>query len=376
MKVVLAPDSFKGSLSALEVAEAMKEGILKVDPKVEIKTVPMADGGEGTTDNIVEAFNGRKEYVEISGPSGRPVTAKYGIFEGNKCVIEVAESSGLTLLKPEELDPLKTTTFGLGQLIKDALDKGCRTFVIGLGGSATNDGGAGMAAALGYGLLDEAGREIPCCGGALDRLSRITTENVDERIFESDFLIACDVKNPLCGENGASHVFGPQKGADAETVRRLDSNLRNFARVIHNDLGKDIAEIPGAGAAGGLGAGAVAFLGGRLAEGVNIIAELSELDRKVKGADLVFTGEGKCDSQTLNGKTPFGVAATARKNNVPVYIIAGSVGAGVEPLYESGVKRIYGIKTKEMSLEYSQTNARELITKTAARAYSDFIGQN
>lgn len=373
MKVVLAPDSFKGSLSALEVAEAMKEGILNVDRNVEIETAPMADGGEGTTDNVIQTFGGSEEYVEVSGPVGRPVTAKYGIFKENKCVIEVAESSGLTLLAPEERDPLMTTTFGLGQLIKDALDKGCRTFVIGLGGSATNDGGAGMAAALGYGLLDEDGNGIPCCGGALDRLARITTDDVDERIFASDFLIACDVKNPLCGENGASRIFGPQKGADDEAVKVLDKNLRHFADIIYRDLGKSIADIPGAGAAGGLGAGAVAFLNGRLAEGVTIIAELSELDRKIRGADLVFTGEGKCDSQTLNGKTPFGVAAVAGRNHVPVYIIAGTVGSGVEPLYDNGVHKIYGIKTAEMTMEYSQANAGKLITEAAARAYEEFL---
>lgn len=376
MKVVLAPDSFKGSLSALEVVEAMREGILNVDPDAEIEPAPMADGGEGTTDNVIQAFNGSKEYVEISGPMGKPVTAKYGIFKENKCVIEVAESSGLTLLKPDELDPLHTTTFGLGQLIKDALNKGCRTFVIGLGGSATNDGGAGMAAALGYRLLDAAGNDIPHCGGALNRLSRIAADDVDERIFESDFLIACDVKNPLCGENGASVVFGPQKGADAEAVKLLDDNLKHFAEIIYRDLGKQVADIPGAGAAGGLGAGTVAFLDGKLAEGVSIIAELSELEQKIRGADLVFTGEGKCDSQTLNGKTPYGVAAIAKRNGVPAYIIAGTVGNGIEPLYDNGVKKIYGIKTEEMTVEYSQANARTLIIKTAARAYSEFVEEN
>lgn len=375
MKVVLAPDSFKGSLSALEVAEAMRNGILNVDPYAEIEAAPMADGGEGTCDNVIQAFDGSREYVEISGPVGKPVTAGYGIFQENKCVIEVAESSGLTLLTPEERNPLRTTTYGLGQLIKDALDKGCRTFVIGLGGSATNDGGAGMAAALGYGLLDEGGNPIPCGGGGLDRLSRITTENVDKRIFESDFLIACDVKNPLCGKNGASCIFGPQKGADDDMIKVLDKNLGHFADIIYKDLGKAIADIPGAGAAGGLGAGTVAFLNGKLAEGVTIIAELSELDRKIRGADLVFTGEGKCDSQTLNGKTPFGVASIAKKNNVPAYIIAGIVGSGVEPLYDKGVRKIYGIKTKDMTVEYSLANAKKLITEAASRAYTDFISE-
>lgn len=373
MKIVLAPDSFKGSLSAVEASEAMKEGILAVDRDVEIVQVPMADGGEGTTDNVIQAFGGREEYVEIVDPVGKLVTAKYGIFSENKCVIEAAESSGIMLLKPEEMNPLRTTTFGLGQMIRDALDKGCKTFVIGLGGSATNDGGAGMAMALGYGLLDENGCKIPYGGGALSKLAHITTDNVEQRIFQSDFLIACDVKNPLCGENGASFVFGPQKGADAEAVKLLDHNLKRFASVIEKDLGKSIADIPGAGAAGGLGAGTVAFLDGKLAEGVNIIAELSGLDEKMLGADLVITGEGKCDSQTINGKTPFGVASLARKNNIPVYIIAGYAGEGAEALYEYGVKEIYGIKTDEMTVEYSLANAAKLLTRTTAKAYREFL---
>lgn len=373
MKIVLAPDSFKGSLSAFEASEAMKEGILAVDPDVEIVQIPMADGGEGTADNVIRAFGGREEYVRIVNPAGKPVTAKYGIFSGNKCVIEAAESSGIMLLKPEELNPLQTTTFGLGQMIKDALDKGCKTFIIGLGGSATNDGGAGMAMTLGYGLLDEKGREIPYGGGALSKLSHITTDNVDNRIFQSDFLIACDVKNPLCGENGASFVFGPQKGADAKAVKILDNNLKRFAEIIRKDLNKTIADIPGAGAAGGLGAGTVAFLDGKLAKGVNIIAELSGLDAKMQGADLVITGEGKCDSQTINGKTPFGVASLARKNNIPVYIIAGYVGEGIEALYEHGVEKIYGIKTDEMTFEYSLANAGKLLTRATAKAYGEFL---
>lgn len=373
MKIVLAPDSFKGSLSAVEASEAMKEGILAVDLGVEIVQAPMADGGEGTTDNVIQAFCGREEYVEIVGPAGKAVTAKYGIFSENKCVIEAAQSSGIMLLKSEERDPLRTTTFGLGQMIKAALDQGCKTFVIGLGGSATNDGGAGMAMALGYGLLDENGCEIPYGGGALGRLAHITTDDVDPRIFQSDFLIACDVRNPLCGENGASFVFGPQKGADAEAVKILDRNLKRFAEIIQRDLHKSIADIPGAGAAGGLGAGTVAFLDGKLAEGVSIIAELSELEAKMQGADLVITGEGKCDSQTINGKTPFGVASLARKNDIPVYIIAGYLGDGIEALYEYGVQKICGIKTDDMTVEYSLANARKLLAGATAEAYREFL---
>lgn len=373
MKAVLAPDSFKGSLTAAEAAEAMKNGILNAAPDTVVETVPMADGGEGTTDNLVDVFGGRKEYLDVMGPTGRHVTAKYGIINDNVCVVEVAESSGLTLVDPGERDPLKATTYGLGELIKDALDKGCRTFIVGLGGSATNDGGAGMAAALGYRFLDKDGNDIPYGGGSLDRLCHITAEGADHRIFESDFMIACDVKNPLCGENGASCVFGPQKGADDTDVRVLDDNLRHLADIVKEYLGKDIADIPGAGAAGGLGGGAVAFLNGRLKNGLDIIAEISGLEEKMRDADIVFTGEGKCDSQTLGGKTPFGVSKIACRNNVPVMIIAGTVGDGIEPMYKMGVKGIYGIKKTGMSMEYAQANAKNLVEQTAEKAYRDFL---
>lgn len=376
MKVVLAPDSFKGSLSAIKVAGAMKEGILKADSNADIDVVPMADGGEGTTDNIVQALKGRTEYVSIFGPRGKTVKAKYGIVNNGVCIIEVAEPSGITLLEHDELNPLVTSTYGLGQLIVDALDKGCRKFVIGLGGSATNDCGAGMAAALGYQFLDEAGNAVRGCGGNLDRVHRIVCESVDKRIFESEFIFACDVKNPLCGYNGASYVFGPQKGATEDMVKKLDSNLRYFSEIIARDLGKSIAEIPGAGAAGGLGGGAIAFLNGKLAAGVDIMAELADLDKRIRDSDLVFTGEGTCDSQTLNGKTPFGVTKIAHKHNVPVIIIAGIVKAGAERMYEYGVSEMYEIMTENISLEYAQANAESLISEVTKKAYENYIKCN
>ena len=335
----------------------------------------MADGGEGITDNIVQLFNGRTEYLEVTGPAGKPTKAKYGVFRENICVIEVAETSGITLLTEDELNPLKTTTFGLGELIKAALDKGYRSFIIGLGGSATNDGGAGMAAALGYRLLDKDGNDIAYGGGALSELVRIDAKNADTRIAESEFVIACDVKNPLCGENGASRIFGPQKGADEATVKVLDDNLKNFAGVIRDCLGKDIAEVPGSGAAGGLGGGAIAFLNGRLAEGITIMTELSELDQKIKTADLVLTGEGKCDGQTLNGKTPYGVARIAQKYDVPVVMLAGIVGKGAEALYQNGVSDIYCIKPDDVTVEYSLKHADKLVEAASAKAYSEFIQQ-
>ena len=373
MKIVLAPDSFKGSLSAIEVVEAIKKGILSVDSSISICEAPMADGGEGLTDNIVKLYNGKIEYMEVTGPAYRPVKAKYGVLKGNICIIEVAETSGITLLSDNELNPLKTTTLGLGELIKGALDKGYRSFIIGLGGSGTNDGGAGMAAALGYRLLDSDGKDIAYGGGALESLDKIIAENADTRIFESEFTIACDVQNPLCGRNGASRIFGPQKGADENAVEILDRNLKKFSNIIQKCIGKDVADVPGAGAAGGLGAGTIAFLNGKLTEGITIMTSLAELDNKISNADLVFTGEGKCDSQTLNGKTPIGVAKIAKKYGVPVILLAGIIDKGAEALYQNGVTNMYCIKPEDVTVEYSLTHAKELIEKVSAEAYLSFL---
>lgn len=378
MKVVLAPDSFKGSASAMDVCEAMKEGIREIDPNVDIAMAPMADGGEGTVENLVQAYSGQTVAVEVMGPAGKPVTAKYGILRGAQfgeglCVVEVAETSGLTLLRKEERNPMKTTTYGFGQLILDALDKGCKRFVIGLGGSGTNDGGCGMAMALGYELLDEAGMQIGLGGGSLADLAEIRTEHVDPRIFEADFMVACDVKNPLCGTDGASHVFGPQKGATPEDVQVLDANLKRLAEVIKRDMGRDVLEVPGAGAAGGLGAGTMAFLNGTLREGIKIISELLELAQKVSDADLVFTGEGRCDFQTLKGKTPFGVVSVAEEYHVPSIIVAGSVGEGLEPFYDKGVIEIIGLQKEGMTIEYAKKHAQELIKAETKNAFSRFL---
>ena len=377
MKVVLAPDSFKGSASAMEVCEAMKQGIREIDPNAEIAMAPMADGGEGTVANLVQAYSGQTVAVEVMGPAGKPVTAKYGILRGAQfgeglCVVEVAETSGLTLLGEEERNPLVTTTYGFGQLILDAMDKGCKRFVIGLGGSGTNDGGCGMAMALGYELLDGAGAPIDLGGGGLAELAEIRAEKVDPRIFEADFMVACDVKNPLCGTDGASHVFGPQKGASPEDVQILDANLKHLANIIKRDMGSDVLEVPGAGAAGGLGAGTMAFLKGTLREGVKIIADLLELDQKVSDADLVFTGEGRCDFQTLKGKTPFGVVTVAEEHHVPSIIIAGSVGEGLEPFYDKGVIEIAGIQKEGMTVDYAKVHARELIKEETRAAFARF----
>lgn len=369
MRIVLAPDSFKGSVTALEACQAMAEGILEVDPSAEIVMAPMADGGEGTVENLVSAYEGRIVEVEVTGPAGKPVKAKYGIIKDNLCIVEVAETSGLVLLSDEEKNPLVTTTYGFGELISDALCKGCKTFVIGLGGSGTNDGGCGMAEALGYEFLDAKGESIDRGGGSLDKLANIRTDNVNKKVFDATFMIACDVKNPLCGPEGASYVFGPQKGATEEDVEVLDNNLKHLAEVIKNDMGMDVCEMPGAGAAGGLGAGTVTFLRGKLQDGFKIISELLELKEKIVDADLVFTGEGQCDFQTLDGKAPFGVVSLAKEAGLPSVIIAGSVGKGVDQFYDMGVREIINIKKDDMTLDYAKMHAKKLIRKAAHEAY-------
>lgn len=344
MKFVLAPDSFKESMTAKKAALAMEKGIKAVFPDAECVIVPMADGGEGTVESLVSMTNGEMIKTEVLGPLGESVIAEYGLLgEGETAVIEMASASGLELIKPEDRNPLLTTSFGTGQLIKHALDKGVSRFLIGIGGSATNDGGAGMLQALGVSFKDENGKELSFGGGALGSLHTIDVSGLDERIKHVKFDVACDVTNPLIGENGASAIFGPQKGATAEMVHVLDQNLLHFADVMKEQLGQDIAHMDGAGAAGGLGAGLIAFLNAELKKGIDLVIEYTELEEQVKGADYVFTGEGSIDAQTLFGKTPYGVASTAKKYSVPVIAFAGRIGNGVESLYDNGFLAIIGI---------------------------------
>ncbi|HEY2422301.1 MAG TPA: glycerate kinase [Neobacillus sp.] len=361
MKFVLAPDSFKESMSAKNAALAMEKGILTVFPDAECIIVPMADGGEGTVESLVSMTNGEIIKTEVLGPLGEKVIAEYGLLgEGKTAVIEMASASGLELIKPEDRNPLLTTTYGTGELIKHALDKGVSRILIGIGGSATNDGGAGMLQALGVSFKDKNGEELPFGGGALHLLDSIDLSGLDERIKTVKIDVACDVTNPLIGENGASAIFGPQKGATPELVKVLDQNLDHFAKVIKEELGKDIAHLEGAGAAGGLGAGLMAFLNAQLKKGVELVIEYTCLEERVKGADYVFTGEGSIDGQTLFGKTPFGVAAIAKKHSVPVIAFAGRIGKGVEPLYDNGFTAIIGIlkgvTTLAEALDYGEEN--------------------
>lgn len=368
MKIVLAPDSFKGSLTAQKACEAMEKGIRKVFPAAWIVHVPMADGGEGTVQSLVDATKGKVYSAEVKNPLGKLIKAKYGIL-GDKetAVIEMAEASGLYLIPAKARNPLLTSTYGTGQLILQALDRGCRKFILGIGGSATNDGGMGMVSALGARFLDDKGEELPLGGGSLGKLARIDTANLDKRIKESTFTVACDVTNPLCGPKGASHVFGPQKGATPEMVLQLDRNLEHYAAIIKRDLGIEVKDCPGAGAAGGLGAGMMAFLGAQLQPGVEIVMKAVDLEAKLSGADLVITGEGQCDFQTANGKVPSGVGRAAQRKAVPCIVIAGSIGQGIEVLYEQGVTSIFSLVDSPMPLELAMQRAEDLIAAAAER---------
>lgn len=344
MKFLLAPDSFKESLTAKDATEAMEKGLKKVFPKAEYVKVPMADGGEGTTQSLVDATNGEMYYTEVLDPLGRKVKAKLGILgNGGIAVIEMASASGLELIDKKERDPLRTTTFGTGQLIKAALDKNASTIIIGIGGSATNDGGAGMVQALGGKLLNKNGEQIGFGGGALKDLAKIDLSMLDPRIKDVKIEVACDVNNPLTGNLGASHIFGPQKGATPEVVLELDEYLGHYAEIIRKDLNKDIEKIPGAGAAGGLGAGLMGFLNGKLSPGIDIVIRYTNIESQMEGVDFVITGEGSIDSQTRFGKTPYGVAKVAKKFNVPVIAIAGSIGEDIDILYDYGFDAFFSI---------------------------------
>lgn len=364
-KYVLAPDSFKESMTAKEVCDAMEQGIRKVEPEAEIIKIPMADGGEGTVDSLVDATKGQKITVKVTGPLGNKINAYYGLLgDGKTAVIEMAKASGLEIVPIEQRNPLKTTTFGTGELIKNALDHGVEKIIVGLGGSSTNDGGSGMAQALGARLLDENGHEIKFGGGNLDKLVRIDTTNLDPRLKRIKIILASDVTNPLVGKEGASVVFGPQKGATPEMVKKLDINLRHYAAIIKEDLDKEIADKKGAGAAGGLGAGLMAFTNYEMHQGIKIAIEVTKLEEKIKDADYVFTGEGGTDFQTKFGKTPYGVAKLGKKYHKPVISLAGYLGEGIESLYDSGFTAIFGILPGSCSLEDALRNGTSNVTRT------------
>jgi glycerate kinase len=368
MKILIAVDSYKGSCSTFEVANSIERGIRKVCKDSEIVKIPIADGGEGTVDSLVKGAGGRYETVHVKDPLGREIECRYGILKDNAAIIEMAASSGLTLLRKEERNPMITTTYGTGQMIKAALDKGCRKIFIGIGGSATNDGGAGMAQALGVSFKDSEGKEIGNGGGELARIRDIDISGIDPRLKDTEIIVLSDVTNPLCGPNGASSIYGPQKGATPEMIRLLDNNLKNYALLIKEKLGLDIMDVPGAGAAGGLGAGLIAFCNATVMPGIDVALDINGIDRHLADTDLVITGEGRIDSQTACGKVPVGVARRVLKYGVPVIAIVGSVGDGASIVYEHGIDAIIDIVSKPMSLEDSMKSVKILLEQAAENA--------
>ena len=365
MKILIAPDSFKESLTSIEVADYLKEGFKKADKNFEITKLPLADGGEGTVKSLVAATDGKIMKKEVTDPLGNKVEAIYGILgDGKTGVIEMATASGLPLVPKDKRNPLKTTTYGTGELIKAALDQGCTKLIIGIGGSATNDCGVGMAQALGGKFLDEDGKQIGYGGQYLKDIEKIDLSQLDSRIAETEIEVACDVDNPLYGKNGAAYIYGPQKGASKDQVKELDQGLKHIAEIIKDDLGKEVNEIPGAGAAGGLGAGLSAFLDAKLRPGIKIVMEASKLREKMKKVDLVVTGEGKIDGQTASGKTPVGVSRIAKKEELPVIAVAGTIGEDAEKVYDEGIDFLYSVIDKPMTLKEAIDNADELLIKT------------
>ncbi|WP_321328287.1 glycerate kinase [uncultured Ilyobacter sp.] len=358
MKVVVAIDSFKGSLSSLELGLLIEKGVKKVYKDAEVKKVPIADGGEGTVEALVEGTNGKFVDIKVHDPLMRVIDARYGIMGNNVAVIEMAEASGLPLLKPEERDLRKATTYGTGELIKDAVEKGCREFIIGIGGSATNDAGLGMMQALGYKFLDKDGEVLGYGGEIMEKVTEIDSREAIEDLGKCKFFVACDVDNPFYGPKGAAHVYSRQKGADDEMVEYLDSSLQKLALTLKEKTGKDIADIPGAGAAGGLGGGFVAFLDGELKPGIDIILQEVKLAESIEGADFVITGEGKIDFQSIMGKAPMGVSRLSREKGIPVIAIAGCVADDAGAMHDHGLDAFFSTINYPVSLEDAMDKER------------------
>ncbi|MBN2273035.1 MAG: glycerate kinase [Bacteroidales bacterium] len=368
MRILICPDSFKECLTARQVAEHIASGIQRILPSADIKIIPLADGGEGTVAALMHTTEGRIVNVEVHDPLMRTIHSFFGLTgDGETALIEMASASGLELLKPYERNPLITSSFGTGELIKYALDEGCKRIIVGMGGSATNDGGMGAVMALGVKFYDKKGGELPQGGGSLDQLAGIDMKGMDERIHKCRIDVACDVDNPLTGENGASLVYGLQKGGDTAMAEQLDRNLQLFARKIKDSLGRDIEHVPGSGAAGGLGGGMMAFFNAKIRPGFNLISEYIDLEKYIGSADLIITGEGRIDFQTQFGKTPVGVAFLAKKHNKPVIAVAGTLGRGYEVLYEKGIQCFVPIVDKPVSLEVSIRDAGYLLEQTAER---------
>jgi len=362
LKILVAPDSFKGSLTATEVCDCIAEGIHEFTLDVDIELLPLADGGEGTVQSLVDATGGQIINKNVTGPLGKKVKAFYGILGDYKtAVIEMAAASGLMIIPEEKRDPLKTTTYGTGELIKSALEHDITEIIIGIGGSATNDAGIGMAQALGVKFTDKNGEEVGLGGKSLDKIKNINLNGLDQRLKDIEIFVACDVDNPLYGKRGAAYIYAPQKGADHKVVKKLDSNLRYFNEVVKKELGRDINQVAGAGAAGGLGGGLVAFLDAELKKGTDIILETVKFDQKLQGIDLVITGEGMIDGQSIFGKTPIGVGKRAQKHDIPVIAVAGSLGKGVEKVLDHGINAYFSIVDRPDNLNSIIKRSKQLL---------------
>ena len=369
MKVIIAPQGFKGGISGLEAARAIQRGVNAALPEAETVLVPVADGGDGTLHALVDATGGQIFNSRVQGPLGLPLDAAWGVMgDGETAVIEMARPSGLALVPVEQRDPRTTTTWGTGEIIKEALEKGFKRIIVGLGGSATNDGGAGMAGAVGGRFLDSQGRQLAPGGAALANLDRIDPSDVHPALRHAEVIGATDVTNSLCGPTGASAVYGPQKGATAQVVAELDAALLNLAAVVKRDLGQDVLERPGSGAAGGLGAGLIAFAGGELRSGIDMVCEVLGFDDLLDGADLVITGEGRADRSTIYDKAPVGVARRALAKGVPTILLAGGLGPGYEELYQHGIASIVTISDRPMNFAQSLRRTQELLEGAAERA--------
>ncbi len=367
MKIVIAPDSFKGSLTAIEVAGFIEDGIKQADTNIEVVKLPVADGGEGTVEALVAATGGQIVKQRVHGPFMEEVDSFFGILgNGRTAVIEMAACSGLTLVRKEELNPLMTTTYGVGELILAAVRTGCKKIIVGIGGSSTNDGGMGMAQALGYRFYDKNKNILGQGGKYVGEVASIDSQNFNNDLNDIEIVVACDVKNPLCGQNGASHIYGPQKGATNEMIELLDRGLENFADIIKRDIGKDIRDIPGSGAAGGLGGGMIAFLKqSKLCPGIDIVIENCNFREIIKDCDLLITGEGQTDSQTANGKVVAGLASEAKRYDIPVVCLSGSLKEGYQKTYACGVDAAFSDIIAPMTLEEAMRLTPQMLTQTS-----------
>lgn len=368
MKIVIAPQGFKATLTGLEAARAIARGVSAAMPDAETVLAPVADGGDGTLNALVDGTGGQVFTSTVTGPLGQPVEAQWGVMgDGRTAVIEMALASGIALVPQRRRNPRVTTTAGTGEILREALDRGYGRIIVGLGGSATNDGGAGLAAALGARLLDSAGNPLPAGGSALARLDRVDSDALHPGLNDATIIAATDVTNPLCGPEGASAIFGPQKGATPEMVQELDAALANYARVVARDLGRDVSEQPGAGAAGGLGAGLMAFAGSTLQSGIDMVCDVLGFSVLLEGADLVITGEGRADHSTIFNKAPVGVARHAQAKGVPTVLLAGGLGPGYEELYDHNLAAVVCISDRPMSFDVSLSRTAELLESAAER---------